>query len=644
MALAPSLLSPPTSTKVSEAIFKSPPGSFADYRDRNNEALAKLGYTPEKQLSEYDLPARRGRRSPGERILDLLQQRAELEQLASTQQQREAYGIERWHRDFVRLATLLPPTDYPYSKQRFLAEVWKTVRNSSFGRFQQAFSDPEHWVVLPFEVDRGRIYLTPENRQKLQTLSVQGCLVVADRVPDQLAEGLKLVDLSPYKRKPLQRLAAKCSLAVSDGIKMHWDEARLLDFNNPRVKIVSTPSAEARNRYRAAPEVPNDLVGTILYYREQTAGIRRPAFRAAGGWLLEASHFRSTYGAARKNDHQQDSYDEERAKLAATKVDLQALNKRINKDWTRSASRPLKDELKKLAQEKLLKAAELLKHCVNEFKVEAREFAAKSATFTDKTEKENVTVALSRMVPVITRLESRLSEIPQKASFSTKDRARLCEQIAAHEKILHEFRLDVKKASRLVAESALFGPAEMSQAEVNRLADELLVLTDLRAARLKGLNLMPFKVIGEGWAAECHNFEISLRTRDRDATEETLVCMHVVGKFSEVVVRFEEIKGYVAVGARVPLQKIRSLVKELEKLFEERDVFPQHLVPQLVPFFDEMSTTIQAIGRGLDYYVERNLSLDERIQMDRRLKKYLDRLDPTKSVKSMARWRPAQPR
>ena len=141
--------------------------TFGTLRDRNNAALDRTGYTPDGDFQQLTAPNRR-------LVQTLLTQRAGLEDLASTQQQREAYGIEQWHDDFVRLKDISPSNN-----QR--VDEWDALRNSRFKRFQQAFSHAHQFISPPFVIDDPRInFIGPPN---FNTMSLAPCLVSADKIP-----------------------------------------------------------------------------------------------------------------------------------------------------------------------------------------------------------------------------------------------------------------------------------------------------------------------------------------------------------------------------------------------------------------------------------------------------------------------------
>ncbi|MBT7337627.1 hypothetical protein HN801_02890, partial [Candidatus Peregrinibacteria bacterium] len=70
--------------------------TFDELRDRNVSMLKKAGHTPDVDMAALTSAKRK-------RVLELLEDRAEIEGLASTQSQREEYGVEEWHEGFVRL-------------------------------------------------------------------------------------------------------------------------------------------------------------------------------------------------------------------------------------------------------------------------------------------------------------------------------------------------------------------------------------------------------------------------------------------------------------------------------------------------------------------------------------------------------------
>ena len=179
--------------------------TFDVLRNRSNAAI-------EANEARLQIPSRRS--YARHRLQTLLDRRAEIEDLASTQDQREAYGIEQWHAEFVRL-----------DGREDAEEIWSQLPTCRFKRFQELFCRSR---IVPSCMDCMK-------RQDFDALPLSACLVSADRIPDEFAESVCLVAFDESD-KPYDRLKKKHDAIPQ--LKKLWESTVQFDPEKDRKSVV----------------------------------------------------------------------------------------------------------------------------------------------------------------------------------------------------------------------------------------------------------------------------------------------------------------------------------------------------------------------------------------------------------------------
>jgi len=320
-----------------------------------SETTARVRYAPDvdiQTLTRYQCG----------RVQELLEDRAALEDLASTQNQREVYGIERWHGEFVRLRDIELPAGCRLDRERLAELVWESVPNSRFKRFQEAFCQPHQLIVPRFELTAGNSVRFPGIADWNQ-LSLAPCLVSPDRISDDLARDLGLVSYDEEdERQPVRRLWKKARPEAIGRIKKIWEATEPLQKGHHRLLSVQQPNQTVEERYPGIPGPAAENIGTILYTRERENGHRNG--NGQNGHLpkqLTVQHFPGVYAAHRKTFHEQRVYQRETELLAGMLADLQTLNQRLNREWTRTAAPETKTALRAETQAMVARCRDVLR-------------------------------------------------------------------------------------------------------------------------------------------------------------------------------------------------------------------------------------------------------------------------------------------
>lgn len=591
--------------------------TFDELWARNDRALERAGYDPSIQVTVLRVKKRR-------RIQKLLEDRRKIDALASTEDQREAYGRERWDREFVRLRDVARDPHVTLDGEALRWHVWSRVPNCRFKRFQELFSDPADFIVPPFAFDArgnvsfGSIYMSD--------LSLRPCLVHADRIPEKLLEDLGLCDFTKENGDPLARLKKK--RAATARLKFLFEAAAPMQRRHERLLVVREPSDDLRRAYSGIEGPPATALGTIVYVREQENGQepkrrdpRKPGPRPPRA--LVAQHFASVYAAHRKTLHESGIYEAEVQDLTGVTQDLTTMNRTLDQEWKATDRRAT---VREQAQTVLRGSRRPLEHAQDAHKAQAHDLLADAESLSDARGKENVTATMSKMVAAKNRLGCRLDEMCAKGGFNQQDRFTLERHIGEHEAAMERFRAAVLRGGpRLFDDSPLFRSDALAPDQIDAEACALRVRMGIYTHALDKLFLEPFRTHAEKLREKCNALDGALRDRSRDRAADTIVQMHVIGKFQAVRTCFERVRAYVTASRAIPVQEVRAFVQQLLALFAPRQLFEERTIEGYREPFEKMLSDLQIIERGLAHYAGKDLAVRERSELYGRLKEYLDR-------------------
>ncbi len=568
--------------------------SFDDLRDSNEKALQRAGHSWDAE----SIP-----KEKIDRLTTLLDERAEIEDLASTQSQREEYGIDRWHRDFVRLR------DIADAEQR--ERLWGAIPDCKFRRFQESFSHPHQFIVPAFVEDAAGIHFPHID---FHSLSVHGCLVSADLISGALSESLELADDTDTEGQPIERLRRR-QLDAALKLKKIWDETTPLQRANRRILVVGeSPSDGLDFEYAGVTRTPSALEGSVILTRERQSGDRN-IFRSR---IVQV--FDSSFAADRKTGHEDDNYSQEMSLLVGLESQFISFNRRLNQEWRDASDR---DALRSEAQALLSDGAVALATCENKFKVEAQQLLEAASSLKDRRGRENITVVMTRMVAVIQRLQSRQTEMIGKGTYNQADAMAIERANERDRSTIMTFRKSVLQApAKLEVFDQLFSDRPLSPTAHDAAVQGLLRMMRLDMPALSNVLLKPNRQYAQLMLAQDVHLQRALHERNRDMADDALVRMHIIGKFQEIELRFQHILQEI-MNPRVAIEHLIQEVAELRQQFTEYQLLPQHIVQEYVAPVAEMNVVLGRIEGGLKRYASQKLDTAERAVMYGRLGAYL---------------------
>ncbi|MFA6039343.1 MAG: hypothetical protein WCV62_01275 [Candidatus Peribacteraceae bacterium] len=579
--------------------------TFETLLERNGKLLEKKGVDPETLKNIWEtIEGLTGRQR--RKVLDLFSKREELVVLASTRNQRQAYGAEQWEQDFMRLGDVERCEGTEKEGRELREFLWSKVPNSRFKRFQELFCKPEEYVVPPFRFV-GKNVVSYGRGTDFHAMSLRGCLVSPDRIPDDLAQNMRLCEFTEEEyRRPELRLRKKH--AAVERLKMMWEAAEPLQPKHHRILVISSPSEEVAQRYTGVEGPHPDALGTILYVRENGNG--------DAAHPRTAQHFSSAYGAYRKTLHEERLYKKELEDLTALQTKLEDFIQECDAMWKHPEQR---EDLRAKAGAIVGECITALERCSNKYKVEARDFARQAQGLRDGLGRENISAAMSKMVAIINRFNKRYADATPKGGFNAQDRMTLGRQIKQQQDSLFQYRKSLEAGSK-----------ELAQGNAQPLAAA-------HPQSLERVTLQPLRFYSEHLTAMHRSLDASLERGDRAGVIDTAVRMHVFGKFQAVRSWFEKLKEDMVDARKVSVRNIRAFVDALYQLFTTYQVFPDHELKRYSGAFNELARGLEGLQRELSLYQGKEMDLDMREDLCRHLKAYVELYDIEQLAKAFTK-------
>jgi hypothetical protein len=447
-------------------------------------------------------------------------------------------------------------------------------------------------------------------------MSLAPCLVSADKIPEKLAEDLKLVEFTDQDRGsggPLRRLVKKAQLEPINRLKFIFENAEQLQEDHHRVLRIKDDDA--------------DLDGTILYTRtEENADLPD---------AITVQHFKSAYAAYRKTLHEGGSYNEEIPNLALLRERLITLNRKVDREWKAETPQLQKDDLREKASVLLTEYTVVLTACTAEYKVLACELLNEAASFEDRTGKVNPSAALSKMVAAVRRLELRKTEVIAKGSYNHKDQMVLKGEIEGQESILKDARAGLQdKAHILASNLELFGTRTLSPAQVDAQVAGVMSTLGVHPDDLARVTLKPLSVYSRKLSEKLSALGTALIQRDKTAALDAAVSMHVIGKFQGVRSTFERVREHMADDKSIPLARVREFVSQMRTHVDNHQILPGHTVAGYVDAFTTVCERLQKVEDRLAQLSDATEATPSS-DLYKELKTYLEECDLEGMVKEL---------
>lgn len=540
-----------------------------------------------------------------------------------------------------RLAVVLPTVgggaeSIAKSVAKVRAKLWQGLPASRFKLFQEAFSTELNYTVPTMVCEQ----------RALDRCSLSACLVSPDLLPNKLASDLRLVDFGARSTR-LEALQKKQAPAVIDGLKALWESLELLDSSNKHLFGIAQHSEETRSRYPGIAEIPEEILGSILYTRERVSGSSRRAFEAMKRGEYEprsvtVSFFSSSYSMHRKTMEEKAGYQSEVRELATLSERWKTINTEFNEGWRKATPTRDREEMKNQLIELLGESRELLERSSNLQKGKARMMLSKiEDSLAEPLANPDLVIArtgplLTRMVSAISAFKERSHEVKHKSKWNEDDQTVLEHLIA-----LNEAKFDFLSSAFAQMDLVLknnrgyFRQRNVDLASRERFATSLIGQLKLRLPDFDKTSVRPFRAFSQKMLAIRDNMRQAIVDQDAQKTADAAVKLVCVWKLAQVNSACEWLRTEMIPGAGVNVAALAKRARKLKETVEARKVLPKCDVDAYRGPFDEIQAFVKSLVRGLEHHEGRGMTGEQQEQLFERIRDFLDQKDLEKIVRDL---------
>lgn len=573
--------------------------------------------------------------------------RGQLEALAAqatTQAQRQRYGVKKWHEDFIFVERELiwpgNPNGFDLAKS-----LMKFIHGTTYGRLACSFCEKHSLPVPRTLLEKVNTKMSRDERDSvkdtLNNFPLAGLLVSPDLLPNRLLQVAGLVrwddGISAW-----QAVERKNTPHVIDGIKHALESLVRVEPKNSRIlRFAADPSACDSN-FKSKLLNPA-LDGTFLYFRvdDETQPRYGKGATARAAQVEQWFHreipgyFTSVYALYRATLNKNASYEQEVAALSSLAQTAEDINKRLAADWNRDTPvelrKQMKEELETLIKNRAIPFLANVKHVA---KKEAATLLESIQGALDELPK-NPDVVVAKMQPLLwqlvamrNRLAERGQDIPAKSRWNEVDQKNLQEYITKQEQAFKDLHDSLKKAPDIIKRNGKFfdGQKELSKDYSAREAEFILKALNIRDGRLAAVTARPLLTFAKAMESVMTELESSVRARNRSGTEEAVVKLVVLSKLEQANACIERLKRFTTY-CDVKFDSFEKACSDLVEVLKKREVFPNRAVPKYQDVYAPIQRSFSKIADRFSELKKSDVSDDERIRIFGKIREYLDHPD-----------------
>ena len=233
------------------------------------------------------------------------------------------------------------------------------------------------------------------------------------------------------------------------------------------------------------------------------------------------------------------------------------------------------------------------------------------------------------MVAAFTRLDLRSGEIPQKGQWNEADRLVLNRSIKEHEERFQKVQMDLLDTPAILRDyEYYFTQAGLSREQRTKEANKLIGRMNLGFVSLSSnIKIRPFIAFAEKLRSCSKELHRAIVNQTRTGVRDAIVKMVVVCKLQQTNAAFEVLRRRTIEHQTVPLKELVKVARELAKVVEARELFPERTVVGYREPYGVVEQKVKDIKRTLLHYEDMGLDLTARKVHYKNLREYLDLTD-----------------
>lgn len=550
----------------------------------------------------------------------------------------KAIGLSgAWDQYFVNLEDL--------SNKSLRAEAWKTQLFPDRKRIELTFADLASLDVANKNIT-GRI----DNAVRGAALSVP---IDPSRISEALCRTLNLCDFSQDIRKPAQREERKGSMETVTKLKLVLDSSVRLDSGSPRILVVDDlPKALKKVYPQEVGTLDPAQQGKLLVFSEKV-GLPKPGKKGSIEALLAPqtlSVYDDIHSLQRRQTFIKQQYAEEGreiAQMVATlgkiRDDFRSVLRKAPSDES-SKSKALREEMQAGFRERATKAISqhlfIFENAVDHNKKSAHAHLVKAMEFKDSLGRQNDYKSRMLLNHALDAANKRRVEIAKKDRYVSEDATLVEQKLAELRKVFKNYRqaieiAAIERASTPVASATLlFKPEKAVRAAFLQVQiDHFLGRCDIEPPKPEDVKVAPYRQIAEIMQGYYKEFTQAASRRDLKGTQEAMVKLYIVSKFAaanEVVQALNLKLGLAPQEANKEMSVIESnwlmnpnymerpsfkevahSLSQLEKVYQEKRIFPRLKLPEFDQPFRQMAAQIKSLRQQVQGWAKEDVSTEE---------------------------------
>ncbi len=574
----------------------------------------------------------------------------------------KALGVEgAWDQSFVNLP------DLPNKTIR--AEAWKTQLFSDRKKIELAFAD-----LANLDVANKNITGRSDGAARGSALSVP---IDPSRISEGLCRTLNLCDFSQDIRKPAQREQRKGSMETVTKLKLVLDSSVRLDSGSPRILVIDELPKALRKLYpKEIGGLDPAQQGKILVFTEKV-GLQKPARKGSLESLIvpqTLSVYDNIHSLQRRQTFIKQQYAQEGREIAEMigtlgkiRNDFKAVFKKAPANESVS-SQVLREELKEGFRERTIAAISrhlsVFENAVDLNKKAAHAHLVRAMEFKDSLGRQNDYKSKMLLNHALNAAGKRRGEIAKKDRYVSEDATLVEQKLAELRKVFKNYRqaieiAAIERASTPVASATLlFKPEKLVKEKFLKVQiDHFIARCDIEPPKPSDVKVAPYRQFAEIMQGYYKEFTQAASARDLKGTQEAMVKLYIVSKFAaanEVVQALNLKLGLAPQEAnkemsivesswlmnpdyleRPTLKEVAHSLAQLEKVYQEKRIFPKLKLPEFDQSFRNTAAHIKGLRQQVQQWAKEKLTEAEQDSRYEELRQNLKSLDVIAELRNL---------
>jgi hypothetical protein len=445
---------------------------------------------------------------------------------------------------------------------------------------------------------------------------------------------LGLIQWGSSALKPIEALERKSQDEVVQGLKAVWETTSALDQRNNRILVIGGGAPQDIDRYPAAKPIPHEVMGSLIYIREEQPGKIDQLRPSRNSWIPPkkvASFYPTIYSALRKTLHERSFYDAEISRLGGLSVDWEILNSRIRTEWRRGAPDSTKRALKEDILHLTRRSLQTISQVTNREKKECIELLLKVEERIEGGS-NNISAILAQTIAALRRLDQRLTTVPLKGAANDFDAVCIRRTISDATRRFGLFNTALHAAGIFLEEGIDTTQGTKSQPSTRQgsgtwLAQPALLGLKSSLAAIEKIPVRPFRTFARAISSAFPGLLDGIGRGDPQEVQRAFVKMVALARLLNANISLERLRTHTSMNQSIPADEAGLIAKSLRTYHFPRSPFPLSVAPEYAKACAQVSGVASRVASILERYHSHGREVDIGSLSYEKVARYLERLD-----------------